>query len=44
MNKIIPSMVAFGIGAYAYKVAEGRDLLTKRNMKRMRKRMMKTFR
>ncbi|TYR82314.1 DUF3918 domain-containing protein [Priestia megaterium] len=43
MNRIIPSMVAFGLGAYAFKVADGRDMFTKRNMKRMRRRMMRAM-
>ncbi|MFC3883035.1 YrzQ family protein [Bacillus songklensis] len=43
MNRLLSSMVAFGVGAYAYKVAEDRGMLTRRNMNRMRKRVMRAF-
>jgi hypothetical protein len=43
MNRLISSMVAFGVGAYAYKMAEDRGMMTKRNMNKMRKRVMRSF-
>ncbi|MBY6085229.1 YrzQ family protein [Priestia flexa] len=43
MNRIIPSVVAFGLGAYAFKMAGDREMFTKRNMKKMRKRVMKAM-
>ncbi|ADE71618.1 MULTISPECIES: YrzQ family protein [Priestia] len=43
MGRIIPSVVAFGLGAYAFKMADDREMFTKRNMKKMRKRMMKAI-
>ena len=43
MGRIIPSVVAFGLGAYAFKMADDREMFKKRNMKKMRKRMMKAI-
>jgi hypothetical protein len=43
MNRLLSSMVAFGVGAYAYKMADGKKMLTRRNMNKMRKRVMKNF-
>ncbi|MDQ0244558.1 YrzQ family protein [Priestia abyssalis] len=43
MNRLISSMVAFGVGAYAYKMAEDRGMMTRRNMNKMRKRVMRSF-
>lgn len=43
MGRIIPSVVAFGLGAYAFKMVDDREMFTKRNMKKMRKRMMKAI-
>jgi hypothetical protein len=43
MNRLLSSMVAFGVGAYVYKAAENRGMLTRRNMNKIRKRVMRAF-
>jgi hypothetical protein len=45
MNKVFSSVLALVVGLYAYnRVTDGQsDLFSKRNMKKMRKRVMKNF-
>ncbi|MCM3002595.1 YrzQ family protein [Priestia koreensis] len=43
MNRFLTSAVVFGLGAYAYKAADDRQMFSRRNMKKMRKRVMKSF-
>ncbi|MFD1736689.1 YrzQ family protein [Bacillus salitolerans] len=39
MNRTLTSLIAMGVGAYAYHKAQERNLMSNRNMKKLRKRM-----
>ncbi|KAA0549299.1 DUF3918 domain-containing protein [Bacillus sp. BGMRC 2118] len=39
MNKTMTTLVALGVGAYAYKKAADNDLMSNRTMKKLRRRV-----
>ncbi|MBM6619690.1 YrzQ family protein [Bacillus suaedaesalsae] len=41
MNRTMTTLVALGVGAYAYKMARGNNLMSNRTMKQLRKRVTK---
>lgn len=43
MNKTMTSLIALGIGTMAYNMSKGKNIVSPRTMKKMRKRVMKTF-
>ncbi|MFZ3588270.1 YrzQ family protein [Bacillus sp. DJP31] len=41
MNKAMTSLIALGVGAYAYRMAQQNDMMSSRTMKKLRKRVSK---
>lgn len=41
MNRAMTTLVALGVGAYAYKMARDNDLMSNRTMKKLRRRVSK---
>jgi hypothetical protein len=39
MNRAMTTLVALGVGAYAYRMAQQNDLMSSRTMKRLRRRV-----
>ncbi|THE15356.1 DUF3918 domain-containing protein [Bacillus timonensis] len=43
MNKAMTSLITMGLGAAAYGIMQRNDVMSARNMKKMRKRIAKMF-